>query len=239
MSFSGPLQLSAQAINTTNATKQHPLGTKAETPDGRTYRYARAGGVALVAGNLQVAPTVTPNHVNIVVAAAAAIGATTVTATLGATLAAVNFYSEGYMVVNDAVGEGISYKIVGHPAVASAGVITLTLAEPLIVALTVASEISLVQNPYDLVVISVTDQLDQPVGVATTAVPINDYCWLQTGGICSVLADEAFAIAQSLTIGTGLAGAVEANDAAGEMEVGIANQAAADTENRAVFLTMD
>lgn len=230
----------AQDFRDISSTKQLSLGTKGVTRDGRIYRYALAGGVTLDPGKLCVNADLAANHTNIVVQTAAAIGATQVKATLGATAATLNQYADGYLTVNDATGEGINYLISGHAAAGSAGVITVNLAEPLKVALVAStSEVTLKANNWSGVVISIADQADQPVGVPNVTITAAYYGWLQTGGECAVLADEAVAKGLALTTGTGTVGAVEALDAAGEFQIGVASEALVDTEYRAAYLTID
>lgn len=215
------------------------LGDKTITADGRVYRYAKAAGTALDAGKLCVAATPVANHENIAVAAAVAVGETTVTATLGATAATAGDYDEGYMVVSDAAGEGITYKIKHSGAADASGVITIELEDAVKVALTTSSEVSLYKNLYKDVVVSATDQADIAVGVPNVAVTANYYFWAQTGGMCAVLADEIIAQGSAATIGTGVAGAVETVDAVAEPIVGYAVTAAVDTEYRPLRLTLD
>jgi len=234
----GYAQTVEQDVHTTSAIPRAILGEKVQTADGRTYRYAKNAGTALDAGKLTVAATVVANHTNIAVAIAD-VGTMQMTVTLGATAVAINEYSEGYVVINDSVGEGIMYKISSHPAAASGASLELTLEDPLRVALTAASEASLVKNTYDSVVISAVGQANLAVGVPNVAVPANEYCWIQTGGACAVLGDEAVAAGLSLTIGTGAAGAVEALDAVAEQVVGVATDAVVDTEYRRVELRLD
>jgi hypothetical protein len=224
----------------TSATALHPVGVRGITRDGRVYRYAKAGGSNLAPGKLAVAAAQAANHENIVVASNAAIGATSVTATLGATAATVNQYAGGWLVVNDATGEGIAYPISGHPAADASAALTVKLAKPIQVALVAStSEVSLVMNPWNGAVISVTDQLDMPVGIPNVTIAASEYGWIQTRGVCAALADETLAIGEMLTIGTGVAGAVEEIDAIGEALVGNAIQAGVDTEYRAIYLQID
>lgn len=228
-----------QGVHETSSVARAKLGEKVQTADGRVYRYAKNAGTALAAGKLCVAATPVANHTNIAVAAAADVGATSITVTLGATAAAANLYAEGFVVVNDAAGEGIAYKIKDHGAGASAGDMVINLEDPIVVALTTSSEVSLVKNTYDSVVISATDQADLAVGIPNVAVAADEFFWLQTGGTCSALADEAITAGLSLTIGTSVAGAVEAADLVGEQVIGVATDAAVDTEYRRIELRID
>jgi hypothetical protein len=236
---SGFINVLSQDVVETSTVKEHDLNTLAQTSDGRLFRYSRAGGTALSRGKLTVAATQEANHANIAVAATAPVGATEVSVTLGATAATADQYEDGYLVVNDAAGEGTLYPIRANEAGDGAATITVYLAEPIRVQLTTSSEVSLVLNTQAGVVISATDQADAPTGVPVIDVAGGLYFWCQTGGVCSVLADEAITAGLSLTIGTGVAGAVEALDAAGEPLVGTALQAGVDTEYRAVVLSID
>lgn len=235
----GTVQAVEQDVHTTSAIPRAKLGDKVHTADGRVYRYSKNAGTALDAGKLTVASTLVANHTNIAVESAADVGATQITVTLGATAATANQYSEGYVVVNDAAGEGIAYKIADHGAAASAGDLVINLEDPIRVALTTSSEVALTKNIYDSVVISAADQADLAVGVPNVAVAADEYFWAQTGGTCAVLADEAVTAGQSVTIGSSTAGSVEAADLVGEQVVGVSISALVDAEYRPVRLTMD
>src|SRR5688500_8906823 len=114
MSLSGAVQIFPNDQLTTSTEQQCNLGQLGVTKDGRAYRYAKAGE-ALSPGKLQVAAPIAANHENMAVAAAAAIGATKVTVTLGATAASLNQYAGGFRPINDATAEGSSYRARAHP----------------------------------------------------------------------------------------------------------------------------
>jgi hypothetical protein len=229
----------AQDFRDISSTKELSLGTKGVTRDGRIYRYSLAGAVALAPGKICINADLVANHTNQAVQAAATVGATEVSVTLGATAATADQYKDGYLVINDADGEGINYLINGHAAHAGSGTLVVNLVDPIEVALTTSSEYTLKANTWAGVVISIADQADQCVGVPNVAVTAAYYAWLQTGGECSVLADEAVAKGLALTIGSSTVGAVEALDAAGEYQIGVASEALVDTEYRSAYLTID
>lgn len=231
--------LSETDLRDVTTTKQTEYGAMGMTSDGRVYRYGKAGASNLAAGKLVVNTDLDSNVTNVTVAATVAAGAKVVTIDAGGTIVE-NAYAEGFLTVNDATGEGITYQVSGNTGRTGAGEITVTLVEPLTVGLTVdVSEVTLKKNPWDSLVISATDQADQAMGVPNVAVTAAYYAWFQTRGECAVLADEAVAKGLALTIGTGTAGAVEALDAAGETQIGVASEALVDTEYRSAFLTMD
>lgn len=229
------------AINTreTSATQQADLGTKYEDQYGNIYRYARAGATALDPGKLVVNADSDTDGTNKTVARTYAAGVTEVIVDAGGAVAA-DAFKDGTFTVNDATGEGFTCVVAGNTATSGAAEMTVYLKQPTTVALTIdVSEATLQKSPWDAVVISATDQADMPVGVPNVSVAADYYCWLQTRGSCAVLWDEAVAKGLALTIGTGVAGAVEAADGAGEPVLGVAQMAGVDTEYQPAFLTID
>lgn len=234
------LSLTNQDARKINASRLHILGSIAETADGRVYRYSLAGGTSLAPGKLDVAATVDANATNKTIARTVAAGQFEVVFDAGGTIVE-DAYQDGFLTINDATGEGITYAIAGNTGVTGAGEITVRLKEPLIVGLTIdVSEATLTQSPWDSVVISVADQLDMPVGVANNAITNAYYGWVQTRGIASVLADEAIAIGSAVVCGSSTVGAVEAMDTDDICaQVGVAIVAGVDTEYREIYLTID
>lgn len=229
------------SINTreTSATKQHVLGTKYEDEFGRIYRYVRAGAVALDPGKLVVNADSDADGTNVTVARTYAAGALEIVVDAAGAVA-VDAFLDGTLTVSDATGEGVTVGVSGNTVTSGAAEMTVTLKEPIPVALTIdVSEVTLQKSPWDAVVVSITDQADMPVGVPNVTIALDNYGWVQTRGTCAVLADEAVTKGQALTTGTGVAGAVEALDAAGEPQIGVAQMALTDTEYRPAFLCID
>lgn len=236
-SFSGDVQIAPSSIYSSSSTQELPLGARATMPDGRSFRYCKAGAVALVQGKLQQAAAEVTNHQNLT-PAAAAIGATSVTVTLGATAASANQYAEGFLNVTVTPGEGYSYKIKSHPAANASATLTLTLEDPILVALTTSSRCDLAVNQYKDVIVNPTTATSNPVGVAVYPISIGGFGWIQTGGIASVLADGTVTVGTALVASNGTAGAVEALTGV-QAPVGIAVTGIATTEYGAVRLLLD
>lgn len=210
----------------------------AQAADGaRKFRYVKAGGTAIVPGKLQQSPAAVDNHKNLA-CAAAAIGATQVTVTLGATAATANQYAEGYLIINDATGEGYTYKIKSHPAAALSTALVVTLEDPIVLALDTNSEASLVANPYNGVIVNPTTGSAAPIGMGIYPIPAGEYGWVQTFGVVSGLADGALAAGAQLSASNAVAGAVE-SEVAGQANIGRAIVAGVDTEYRAIFIDLD
>ena len=229
-----------QGLYEISSTEKEMVGTLRMDLWGNKYRYAKAGATALAAGKLTVAADMDTDVENEDVASNAAIGDRTVHLTITSTTIAENYFRGGVLIVNDATGEGHRYPIIYSSAVSAGTAITVTLDDPLQVALVAGtSECTLLASPWMSVVISATDQADFPTGVPMKAVTANYYFWCQTRGDVAVLADEAAAKGAMLTIGSSVAGAVEAVDAVAEPNVGIAREALTDEEYGLAYLTID
>ena len=181
------------------------LGCLATTGDGRYFRYVIAGATALVPGTMQASVAETTANERLAMAAAA-IGATSIstTATLTAT---ANQYTGGYAMISSSTGAGYSYQIGTHAAFTSAAA-TFSLVDPITVALTTSSQISLVPSPWMNVIQSPTSLTGIPVGAAVAATPISYYGWVQTKGPANVLAQATMTVGNEVAVSVTTAGAV-------------------------------
>lgn len=217
----------------------HKLGELAVLPDGRKFRFAYSGAVALAPGKMSQGPALIADHTNKAVTANAAIGTYTVTFTMGATAATANQYAGGYLNVNDATGEGYYYKIASNPAADASASITVTLAEPLKVALVAStSEVSLVANPFNGTLVGATTATNTAVGVPQLTVAASTYYWSQTGGACACLIDGTPAANCAVSLSNAVAGALESGVIA-QGFVGNMIETGVDTEYKMVNLTLD
>ncbi len=230
----------------TSITPKYNTGTRYVLDDGRVFRYARAGAVALAAGEIQTSPAFGGSSATVqadLTAAVNAEGAIRVTFTTATDAITLNQFAGGYLAVSDggaSIGQGEMYKIVGNAA-GAAGALVFELDRPLTTAWTTSTRVSIMTNPYNLVVQSpVTTAIGMPVGVPMIATPINYYCWLQTWGMacCLVkLAMDNFA-ANVLTDLTA-AGSVGIDDGALiNATVGMTGLATATTDSGLIFLTI-
>ncbi len=195
------------------------LGQQAQTDDGRTFRYGQAGLTALAPGKMNDGAVVVPNHVNLVTAAAAAVGATQVTVTLAGTAATLNQYAGGTLWCNaTSTGLGIGYLIKGNPAQSSTtGNLVVTLVEPIQTAITTSTKTSLFPALYSGAIItpSAATAGGPPIGVFTgSSLPISNYGWFQTGGPCPLLSDSTV-----YTLGEEVSQAASGTAGAGSLKV--------------------
>lgn len=239
--FTGPASVfSSNPLVVDEASPSHDLGAKLVTPDGRAFRYARAGsGAALVVGNLLQAEAEDTGEQNLAVSATA-IGATQITTTTTVTVTA-NEYAGGFVVVAITPGLGQTLKIKSHPA-ATAAALTLDLEDPVQTALTTDSRIDLVPSLYAGVIQNPTSITGSVVGVACNNIAASNYGWIQTGGPAACLADGTLTVGLPVVASNGTAGGVETiSDGANELLaiVGIAMTAATTAEAGLVNLTLD
>lgn len=240
-SISGPITMVGADLLSNDSVQQMKLGVYAETPDGRGYRYAKMGAVASVPGKVYCAAAWDVTNQapagGLPVAANAAIGDTEVTVTVG-TLAA-NLLTGGYLAVGITPGQGYLYSISSNTVASTTSVIKLN--DPLVIALTTGSNVTLVKHPYDSVIVSPGGaSTGQPVGVANQIVTASYYGWLQTYGACNVLAGVATSISLPgvpVTVSATTAGSVIVSTAI-LPTIGWAMQLMTATEYNLVYLTI-
>ena len=204
--LTGPVVVAAQDIHTSSPDQLHKLGEIIYANDGRAFRYAEAGGTALVAGNLQSSQAEDTDTLNMT-AVAAAVNDTVIVSTTTVTVTA-NEYAEGFILVNVTPGVGKNYKIKGHIAFTTAAP-TFNLDDYVDVALTTTSRLDALANPYKDVVVAATTFVSPAVGVAVNATALDEFGWLQVKGVTCVLADGALVIGEPVIRSNGVAGAVE------------------------------
>lgn len=227
----------------TQADSSHNIGEFVRLSDERTFRYTRVGASNISKGKLQLAPAPKTNHHNMAVGAAVATGGKQVSLTPGATAVVVDEYDEGYLVVNDVDGEGQTYKVNSNPAAAQSTAFTVTLFDPISVALTTNSEASLVHNRWNGVV-EAASTTRRPAGVPLISLLAGDYGWLQTHGVSGVLCDTATTLGAPQGSSASVAGAISDMDdilgASSDVLVGWADiMAGVDTEYRPITLLID
>lgn len=191
----------SQGIYVVSATAKERVGTLRILQDGRKFRYSKAGASALSAGLLGMAADIAANVKNINPSAAAAVGAKSVAVTAGGAVTyAANYFEGGYLHINDAAGEGHIYEIEASTAVAAGTAINVQLKDPIQIALTTSSEVTLVHNP-NMAVIESADEENLPVGVAMVAVTAAYFYWAQIAGPCSILCSGTIAVFDMVTPG--------------------------------------
>ena len=224
--------ISEQDVRSTSTVRGGTLlGAYGGTADGRIYRWSKAGAVDLAAGKVNVTPARATNHANRTLATGSAIGSYTVQVPVGATAVTQDQYKDGTLTVNDGVGEGITYLIEGNTSAASSGTTTVTLSEPIKVALTSASDVTLDVSACDLLIVSPSAVAHNAAGVNNVAITASTFGWVQVKGYCSVLSDGIVTKGAGAILSDAVAGAVEIEVAATVTNrVANAVEASVDTE---------
>jgi len=213
---------SSQTIYQSTTDARHDVGTRGQMEDGRVFYYARNSSTALAPGKPVQSMEVDTDYQNINPSAAAAIGATSVAVTLGgANTIVANEYNGGYLVVNDAAGEGYTYRILGNAAVAAGTALTLTLDDEIIVALTTSSEVCVQKNLFADLVIAAAGHVHHMAGIPQMTVPIGTtaapvYFWVQTWGVTGGWDYASTAVGAPLQSGA-TEGQLEVNDGAAQL----------------------
>jgi hypothetical protein len=226
---------------TESSTQLFPLGSKLEYGD-RKFRYAQIDSAVTSAGLTLENKLAIANHRDLVVAAASA-GAKSITVTLGATAATLDYYNEGYIHINEVTGQGQLLRIKDHPAADSEATLVLTLYDPLKTAITPSSKADLISSNYKSINTAFASHVGVIVGVSTIAMIANYYGWIQTSGPCSVLTSGTLVLGQAAVRSDTTAGAVEPGDPANgpneNMQIGQVLVVNGNTDNSVINLNIE
>lgn len=237
--LTGPVTIAAQGVYSSSSTALHNIGEYMITNDGRGYRYSKAGGTALVVGRIQQAKAEDTSNEQELAITNPTLGDLTVTTTSTVTLAA-NLLAGGFLLISEGtLGTGELYQIKSHPA-ASAAVVTFTLDEPIRTTVTGTAKVDVKVNPYSAVIVAPTTQTSAIVGAAQYAIAASEFGWLQTRGVCGILAQGTCVVGDGLVpANTTTAGTVVTRaDASLEASIGYALHGAASTDFCLSFLTI-
>lgn len=240
--MNGDTAVPVASIYEQTATQKFPLGTEFSTQDGRKFRYAKAGAVALVNSYMCQAPVEIAHHKEVVIGTAAAVGDTTLTlSTTLSTAVTKDQYKDGYVLVNKGTGLGQCYRIKGNSAGTTC---TIELYDAVAVAIAKTAEITLKANPWNGVLVAATTQTGIPVGVPLCPITAAYYGWLQVAGPAPVVVDTGDTVVLGAPVGkpgtNAVAGAcgVVANDGTCNVYGNCMTVGAAD-ETALVFLTLE
>ena len=254
MAFPNSIFLSYGQEKVETEEKKQKLGTRAQTPDGRVFYYARNGSAAITTAGMIVdaaAAFAIAAHDMDVPANANAAGVTAVSVEVPTTDLTKNQYADGYLIFNDGPGEGEVYRIKSHPAhdASDDNTVIITIDEPdgLRTATTTSSLFGIFVNPYSAVKVIDGDGTMETGALGVTTIPMtaNYYGWIQTAGIGSVAIGAAVGV-----VGDGLqisqasseSGRAELYDLSGEDDIQSIGTAigipSVDTDKQVCLLTI-
>ncbi len=211
--LASPIQLTPSQTNVVYASTATPpiaVGTQGITRDGRRFRFAKAGAVDLVVGNVLQASAQIADH-QLCGVPVTAVGSTAITVTPGATGGAANLYAGGLAMIGVTPDLGSSYIIDHHAAITASVAFTLYLAtdDPIQTAFTTATKLTLIANPYSGVIQSpITTLTGAVVGVAVSIIPANGWGWIQTGGPSAALVNGTPGVGLAVVVPGTAAGCV-------------------------------
>jgi len=232
----------SQGIFQQSSYKKEELGTLRVGANGKSYRYAHAGG-AIGAGLMAMGVAQVANHSDQAILTAEAIGTKTLTVTVTAGTAIVeNQLQGGEFHINDLTGEGHSYEIESNTSITTATTgVNLTLKRGIKVALDTTTKFNLIPNPFYGSVVSATMTLF-PVGVTPIAITSGYYYWAQRTGLASLLNSATTMVAgqQFQLDNDGTTGGGEVGGAANTIpHLGICMYANSTGDRCSVWLTME
>ena len=193
------------------------VGALAVSADGRKFRFVKVGAVALVVGNAIQSRAQDTDHddITVRVTEAGALDLLITTGSGGGALDA-NEYAQGIAVIDTTPGLGYAYTISSHDAIAAStnGALRLVSADPIQVALTASSKVTLCANLYDGVIQHpVTTATGVCIGGAIYPIAAGSYGWIQSGGLGAALIAGTPAVGQPVTSVGAVAGALSVHSA--------------------------
>lgn len=174
-----------QGINQASSTQRYSLGTRLVTGDGRVFRYGKLGA-NIVSGKLGLKNNNELVTEKATIVSACTAGATELTVTFATdfwttdTLAADELYG-GYISLYNSSSIRDNRMIIGNTVVATAGVCTIKIDEPIVTAVTSAFGCEVLANPYaDLR--NINDDSTSVMGMPAAYGTSGQYIWIQTWG---------------------------------------------------------
>ena len=204
-----------QGLYLQSATAKEIIGTVREDTWGNKYAYSKAGAVDLVASQICISTADDADWTS-QACTAQAVGDRNITQTIAAYASAIaeNYFQGGQFILTDGTAEGIRYTIIYSSAVTSSGTeINLTLDDPLVEALTSATEFTLVKSPQYGTVVQATPA-NRPAGIPLIDVTKAYYYWSQIGGEALCLGGT-----QEGAVGSVVSGAVADDGAMEELNI--------------------
>ena len=231
----------AELLNSDQAVKRFPLGTRAQLGD-RVFAHALAGASALAVGKLMQTPAAISGHEDMAVSNTLTVaGDTTILVTPVTNDISVDHYEEGWLWINDDTGEGYMHRVKTVPAISASAEGTITLYDPIRLADGSGSTATLATNRFFKTIIHPSPATNRLAGVPTRAVTAAQYYWSQVKGPAAVLVQGThvagdFVVPSATVDGAAMPSAAYETDGP---EVGRVMVVNADTEYGGVDLTMD
>lgn len=209
-----------QDIWTASATQNYPVGTMRQIPDGRRFRYSKAGASPITRALMQQTAVKDSKSIDITQtghAQTAGAASITVLVTTGGGWAD-NYFAGGILIVTTGANLGDSYPILTSKLQTDDTLLDLVLAEPLRNAIAATDKIAVLTSRWmGTVVVPTTTATAAAAGVPLVDVTAAYYYWAQTKGPAPLIVDTG----DTLVVG-GKAGIPGTNAVAGAAGVATA-----------------
>jgi hypothetical protein len=250
MAFPGTLNIDyATPYETSTTQLPYQVGQKAESPDGRLYRYTKMGATLGVANKLYQSSLPVANWISQTHTVALAVGDTELSFDDGGTAFTVNQMENGNVLVEHTDDLGHLYCIKSNVVTAATETImqlqdgvTIQVA----VAVAAGNELTATLNPWMQILIQPSVSTALCIGVPPVVIAANAFGWVCTHGPASVLIDGSTAILvdNAVRMSKDDDGAVELHDEtaaqAEYQEIGAAMTGSPpDTEFGTIFLKIE
>ncbi len=221
------------------------VGAKMIIEDGRTFRWVENGGVAAV--NARIFMSVAPAADFLDEAVDVIAAGETILTGVGATGSdpAADLFKNGYLFVTEVAQLDPVHRIKSNTLSVS-NVLTITLYNPLLDAIGANETVTYVENPFrDIIVGIASAYTAPPVGVIGTAIALDAYGWIATGGPTKVLTEDTLIIGKQAGLSTtNDAGACiswvpETDTTVNNMPIGMVMSVQANLEKSIVFLKLE
>jgi len=188
-----------EGLQTPTVDQKHRLGARYEDGFGRVYRYCHAGATQLEPALMTCCEAPHANQIEIVQTGyTTSIGDTRITMLLTTGSGVVDGdLVDGWLIVNKVTGLGHAYGIASNTYITSDTVMSLELYDPIRVATTATSEMSVRKSLWKDLIVNAATPTGLATGVPNTAIPAAYYGWVQTKGPCAMTVDTG----ETLTIG--------------------------------------
>lgn len=196
-------------VTRADATPKYPVGYLIERADGARFRYCNVG-TATNAGNLVgqtqasggaaygTAKVVNPASAVVVPQEYPILPGQAGSHYLEVTIAAIaaNKYEGGYLITTRGTGVGDTYRIVGNTATdnPATGNLRIQLYEPLKVALTGATGLTIATSSYNDLAVSATSATTVTGVLMSTTTSTNLYAWVCTRGMVGCTEDNTVTV---------------------------------------------
>lgn len=171
--------------------QQLPVGAIGYDEFGNAFRYGQQNATTdAAASKLYQSLPIDTAFIDMAVQAAAAVGAKTISVTLGGSSTTANQFSGGYLNISVTPGLGQRFTVLSHDVATNGTTAKFNTLETVVTALTTSSKVSVIANPYATgIVINPTARTGQIVGVPAAVITKAQWGWYQTHGNASVLCD--------------------------------------------------